>query len=166
MGFSRQEYWSGLPFPSSGDLPYPGNEPRRRFNLWATREALVFQYFSVGVGEKTTFFFFFKENHHEGLLCSLCYFSSFRLLPCLDKESTPASQCLLYARNTLDPGRLFTHLIFPKNPGIWIAWSLLHKWNLSRFVCGAWELWIWSWTHSYILVLPHSLWDLSSLTRD
>ena len=23
MGFSRQEYWSGLPFPSSGDLPYP-----------------------------------------------------------------------------------------------------------------------------------------------
>ena len=27
MGFSRQEYWSGLPFPSSGDLPYPGKEP-------------------------------------------------------------------------------------------------------------------------------------------
>ena len=23
MGFSRQEYWSGLPFPSSGDLPNP-----------------------------------------------------------------------------------------------------------------------------------------------
>ena len=22
--FSRQEYWSGLPFPSPGDLPYPG----------------------------------------------------------------------------------------------------------------------------------------------
>ena len=27
MGFSRQEYWSGLPFPSSGDLPNPGMEP-------------------------------------------------------------------------------------------------------------------------------------------
>ena len=26
MGFSRQEYWSGLPCPSSGDLPYPGIE--------------------------------------------------------------------------------------------------------------------------------------------
>ena len=25
MGFSRQEYWSGLPFPSPGDLPNPGN---------------------------------------------------------------------------------------------------------------------------------------------
>ena len=28
MGFSRQEYWSGLPFPSLGDLPDPGIEPR------------------------------------------------------------------------------------------------------------------------------------------
>ena len=26
-GFSRQEYWSGLPFPSPGDLPDPGIEP-------------------------------------------------------------------------------------------------------------------------------------------
>ena len=28
MGFSRQESWSGLPFPSPGDLPDPGIEPR------------------------------------------------------------------------------------------------------------------------------------------
>ena len=28
MGFSRQEYWSGLSFPSPGDLPNPGIEPR------------------------------------------------------------------------------------------------------------------------------------------
>ena len=27
MGFSRQEYWSGLPFPAPGDLPDPGIEP-------------------------------------------------------------------------------------------------------------------------------------------
>ena len=27
MGFSRQEYWSGLPSPSPGDLPNPGIEP-------------------------------------------------------------------------------------------------------------------------------------------
>ena len=27
MGFSRQEYWSGLPFPFPGDLPNPGIEP-------------------------------------------------------------------------------------------------------------------------------------------
>ena len=28
MGFSRQEYWSWLPFPSPGDLPDPVIEPR------------------------------------------------------------------------------------------------------------------------------------------
>ena len=30
MGFSRQEYWSGFPFPSPGDLPDPGMEPGSR----------------------------------------------------------------------------------------------------------------------------------------
>ena len=28
MEFSKQEYWSGLPFPSPGDIPDPGVEPR------------------------------------------------------------------------------------------------------------------------------------------
>ena len=27
IGFQRQEYWSGLPFPSPGDLPNPGIKP-------------------------------------------------------------------------------------------------------------------------------------------
>ena len=46
MGFSRQECWSGLPFPSPRDLPYPGIEPRSpalqayAFTVWATREAI------------------------------------------------------------------------------------------------------------------------------
>ena len=44
MGFSRQEYWNGLPFPSPGDLPNPGIEPRSPAlqadsTIWATREA-------------------------------------------------------------------------------------------------------------------------------
>ena len=45
MGFPRQEYWTGLPFPSPGDLPNPGTEPMspslagRFFSNWATREA-------------------------------------------------------------------------------------------------------------------------------
>ena len=34
MAFSRQEYWSGLPFPSPGDLPDPGNKPRSP-TLWS-----------------------------------------------------------------------------------------------------------------------------------
>ena len=31
MEFSRQEYWSGLPFPFPGDLPDPGIKPRSPF---------------------------------------------------------------------------------------------------------------------------------------
>jgi len=34
MGFSRQEYWSGLPLPSPGTLPDPGIKPRS-LALWA-----------------------------------------------------------------------------------------------------------------------------------
>ena len=34
MGFSRQEYWNGLPFPPPGDPPYPGFEPGPP-ELWA-----------------------------------------------------------------------------------------------------------------------------------
>ena len=33
MGFPRQEYWSGLPFPSPGDLPNPGIKPRSPASL-------------------------------------------------------------------------------------------------------------------------------------
>ena len=32
--FSRQEYWSGLPFPSPGDLPDPGIQPHCRQMLY------------------------------------------------------------------------------------------------------------------------------------
>ena len=55
-GFSRQEYWSGLPFPSPGDFPDPGTELRsqtqvscivgRCFTVWATRETLSFETFT------------------------------------------------------------------------------------------------------------------------
>ena len=33
MGFPRQEYWSGLPFPPPGDLPDPGIEPTPPMSL-------------------------------------------------------------------------------------------------------------------------------------
>ena len=45
IGFSRQAYWSGLAFPSPGELSQPRDRTRvsciadRRFTLWATREA-------------------------------------------------------------------------------------------------------------------------------
>ena len=55
LGFSRQEYWSGLPFPPPGALPNPGIEPRspalagRFFTSWVIKEAPVCQYFNVNM---------------------------------------------------------------------------------------------------------------------
>ena len=57
MGFSRQKYWSGLPFPPPGNLPDPGMEPRspaspglagRFFTTSATWEALLVLCFFLG----------------------------------------------------------------------------------------------------------------------
>ena len=45
MGFPRQEYWSSLPFPPSGDLPNPGIEPvSSALAVCATREAHILLY--------------------------------------------------------------------------------------------------------------------------
>ena len=42
LGFSRQEHWSGLPYPSPGDLPNPGTEP-----TLLTSPALAGKFFST-----------------------------------------------------------------------------------------------------------------------
>ena len=70
--FSRQEYWSGLPFPSPGDLPNPGIKPvspasrGRVFTVWATREAQVLHDYS-------RCYFWVKLD--EGYTRSLCVIS-------------------------------------------------------------------------------------------
>jgi len=53
MGFPRQEYWSGLPFPLPGDLPYPGIEP-------TSLVPLVLQVDSLSTGPSGKLFIFFK----------------------------------------------------------------------------------------------------------
>ena len=40
MGFSRQEYWNGLPFPSPGDLSDPGIEPKSPVSLALPADSL------------------------------------------------------------------------------------------------------------------------------
>jgi len=44
MGFSRQEYWSGLLCPLPGDLPYPGIKPKPLVS-----PALAGRFFTTGV---------------------------------------------------------------------------------------------------------------------
>ena len=57
-GISRQEYWSGLPVPSPGDLPDPGIKPRSPA-LWAdalTSEPPLFPYPGLNVEFKKPLF--------------------------------------------------------------------------------------------------------------
>ena len=102
MGFSREEYWSGLPFPSPGDLPKPGIEPMSPalaggFFTTKQLEKPLYQHIDEQIMSKYSchrillivilipvifsccasfhFFFFSKLRFHGGLLlCSLTVF--------------------------------------------------------------------------------------------
>ena len=58
MGFSRQEYWSAMPFRSPGDLPNPGIEPR---SLALQADALTSEPPGKHVGHVVVLFSVFKE---------------------------------------------------------------------------------------------------------
>ena len=59
-GFPRQEYWSGLPFPSPGDIPDPGIEPQVSCISWQSLHRL---------------------NHQGSLSLSLLYFKFQKYFP-------------------------------------------------------------------------------------
>ena len=52
MGFSRQEYWSGLPSPSPGDLPGPGIDPRFLHLLHWQKDPLLLSYSGSPLSKK------------------------------------------------------------------------------------------------------------------
>ena len=75
MGFSRQEYWSGLPFPSPGDLPDPGIEPPSLIS-----SALAGSFFTTGatweaLHERHWFVIFslVLQRLYEGFVLRLCH---------------------------------------------------------------------------------------------
>ena len=70
MGFPRQEYWSGLAFPSPGDLPDPGIEPRspalREYSLPAEPQGKPK---NTGVGSQSLLqWIFLTQESNWGLL--------------------------------------------------------------------------------------------------
>ena len=101
MELSRQEYWSGLPFPSPGDLPNPGIEPRdrtqvsrtqvswtqvswtqvswtqvsriacRRFTIWATGDSLVNG--RAGIQILTSGCQAHESRYHINYLCTIVH---------------------------------------------------------------------------------------------
>ena len=66
MGFSRQEYWSGLPFLSPGDLPDPGIEPGS--------PALAAGFFTAEPSGKPVYpvFFFLYEKGYVETYITIC----------------------------------------------------------------------------------------------
>ena len=68
--FSRQEYWSGLPFPSPGDLPNPGAEPRSptlQVDSWPAEPQG--QSKNTGVGSRSLLQgIFLTQESNQGLL--------------------------------------------------------------------------------------------------
>ena len=75
MGFSRQEYWSGLPCPPAGDLPNPGIEPASLTSL-----ALVGGSLSLAPPGKTLQHviitkILMRYLHLQNLDCILCHIS-------------------------------------------------------------------------------------------
>ena len=77
MGFPRQKYWSGLAFPSPGDLPDPGTEPES--------PALAGRFFTTESSGKPTFpLYYFLNNSHCGCLqpCWAICLGGPNYLPC------------------------------------------------------------------------------------
>ena len=83
MGFSRQEFWSGLPFPPWGDLPEPGIKPTS-----CVAPALAGKFFIVEPPGKTKFCHMFDTSYYgmflkylpistlRHLFFNFCYFTS------------------------------------------------------------------------------------------
>ena len=110
VGFSKQEYWSGLPFPPPGDLPDPGIEPESPvlaggfFTTSATWEAQPYRWYLRGnvTTKKIQIMFRIKNNLKSFLKRYKClaYFSIKRnksgsQVPYIYWKSTQMHQTLL-----------------------------------------------------------------------
>ena len=62
MGFSRQQHWNELPFPSSGDLPNPGIEPRSLLSCRQSHQGSHTFNLSSAVKVEAPPQFFFSSN--------------------------------------------------------------------------------------------------------
>ena len=79
MGFSRQEYWTGVPFLPPGDLPYPGIKPSspaladRLFTTSAIWEAPVWVYWMTNAFYVHYLLLFLQEHYEVGININISF---------------------------------------------------------------------------------------------
>ena len=82
MRFSRQEYWSGLPFPSPGDLPNPGIELES-----PTSPALAGRFFTTGATWEAQLLIMISINYDpSSIIFYVCFYPCLSL-PCFQVSS-------------------------------------------------------------------------------
>ena len=79
MGFPRQEYWSGLPLPSPGDLPDSGIEP-----VSLRSSALADRFFTTSATWEAPWLIYFYNNSWNQVVLALQLCSSFFRVVCVD----------------------------------------------------------------------------------
>ena len=92
MGFSRHEYWSGLPFPSPGDLPDSGIKPRSPA-LHADTLPPELQGKPHNITLRPSFFFFWPGGKNTGMNCHSLLHEIF--------PTQGLNRCLPHCRQTL-----------------------------------------------------------------
>ena len=106
MGFSRQEYWSGLPCPLPGDLPNPGTKPRSpTFQADSLSAEQQGKPKNTGMGSLSLLQWIFPtQESNEGLLhCRQILDISQSLLKLMSTESVIPSNHLILCRPLLLP---------------------------------------------------------------
>ena len=100
MGFPKQEYWSGLPFPSPGDLPHPGIKP--------TSPTLVGKFSTTDhQGSPYVCVCVYRYRYNFRRMVYVCIYTIIYILsgfPGGASSKEPACQCRRCKRNGFDPG--------------------------------------------------------------
>ena len=144
MGFSRQEYWSALPFSTLGDLPDPGIEPAspalagKVLHHWAIREDQnVVQFSSVQLLSCVWLFATPCTAAHQA---SLSITNSRSLLKLMSIESVMPSNHLILCHHLLLPPSIFPSIgIFSNESALPIRWP--KYWSFTFSISPSNEYW-------------------------
>ena len=113
MGFSRQEYWSGLPCPPPGDLPNPGIEPMSLISL-----ALAGKFFTIEPQGKSTIYTYHCGSAGKESVCNEGYLGS---IPGLERSPGEGKVYPLQ----------FTGLEYSTVHGVAKSWTLLNNFHFE-----------------------------------